>query len=146
MLKYVKGDLFSATEGYIVHGCNCQGVMGSGVALAIKNKYPSAYLDYLEYCSDLGNTLLGTIQYTQVTKNLTVANAFTQVYYGKDGKQYASYEAIDSVFTILAGKVYTNTPIHMPKIGCGLGGLKWEEVYKYLEYRLNNHDVTIYEL
>jgi O-acetyl-ADP-ribose deacetylase (regulator of RNase III) len=35
MIETRKGSLLDAT-GIIVHGCNCQGVMGSGVALAIK--------------------------------------------------------------------------------------------------------------
>lgn len=30
MIKEHKGDLLSVTEGIIVHGCNAQGVMGSG--------------------------------------------------------------------------------------------------------------------
>ena len=37
MIQYKKGDLLSVTKGIIAHGCNAQGVMGSGVALQIKN-------------------------------------------------------------------------------------------------------------
>ena len=152
MIKYIKGDLLRATEGYIVHGCNCQGVMGSGVALAIKNKYPDAYYDYINYVSAYtdtsirGRNLLGDIQYTKVTDKLTIANAFTQQFYGKDGKQYASYAAIEDVMQSLKDFTSLDTHIHMPRIGCGYGGLDWSEVSQYIEYYLANHNVTIYEL
>lgn len=150
MLKYVKGDLLSATKGLIVHGVNCQGVMGSGVALAIKNKYPGAYYDYINYVSVetdtglRGKNLLGRICYSRVSGQLCIANAFTQQFYGRDGKQYASYSAIEDVMQNLQGYVSSITPIHMPKIGCGLGGLEWKEVVPYIEYYLGNRDVTVY--
>ena len=145
MLKYVKGDLLSATEGYIVHGCNCQGAMGSGVALAIKNKYPKAYQDYMDFYMTRDYPL-GSCNLSRVNSKLAIVNAFTQEYYGRDGKQYASYSAIADVMYKLANNISIDEPIHMPKIGCGLGGASWETVEKLILKSLHNHDVTIYEL
>lgn len=147
-MKYVKGDLLSATKGLIVHGVNCQGVMGSGVALAIKNKYPKVYTDYLAFVEmyGKGKELLGTLQFTPVGVGLTVVNAFTQNNYGREPKRYVSYEAIDQVFAILGENTPIETPIHMPKIGSGLGGGDWGIIESRLEARLHNHDVTVYEL
>lgn len=152
MMKYIKGDLLSATEGLIIHGCNCQGVMGSGVALALRNKYPEAYYDYLDYCAvhsdtkSAGKNMLGTICYSHVTEKLTIANAFTQQFYGKDGRQYASYAAIEDCFQNIQSNVCPSWKLHLPKIGCGLGGLDWKEVVPYIDYYLGSHDVTVYEL
>jgi O-acetyl-ADP-ribose deacetylase (regulator of RNase III) len=148
MIKYVKGDLLSVTKGVIVHGVNCQGVMGSGVALAIKNAHHKAYLDYLSFVQMYGpgRELLGMVQYVQVAIGLVVANAFTQNSYCREAKRYVSYEAIDTVFADLAEFCDLNTPISMPKIGAGLGGGDWGIIETRLELRLNNHDVTIYEL
>lgn len=147
-MKYVKGDLLSATKGLIVHGVNCQGVMGSGVALAIKNTYTKAYLEYLTFVQMYGpgRALLGMVQFVHVSKELVIANAFTQNTYGRDPKRYVSYEAIDTVFAELAEFCDPNTPISMPKIGSGLGGGDWDIIRDRLEVRLANHDVTIYEL
>ena len=36
--EYKTGDLLAVPSGHIVHGCNAQGAMGAGVALAIRNK------------------------------------------------------------------------------------------------------------
>lgn len=148
-MQIIKGDLLSATEGYIVHGCNCQGVMGSGVALAIKNKYPKAYTSYKAFCcvyGDVPSDMLGRVNSVYINSSLIVLNAFTQERYGKDGRLYASYQAIDEVFHKLASNIATEVPIHMPKIGCGLGGAKWEIVYSMLKHSLADHNVTIYEL
>ena len=42
-IEVIKGDVLSIKEGIIVHGCNCQGVMGGGVALSIRNQFPTVY-------------------------------------------------------------------------------------------------------
>ena len=47
MLKHTKGNLIDLAEqgefDVIVHGCNCQNTMGSGIAKEIKERYPLAY-------------------------------------------------------------------------------------------------------
>ena len=149
MIKYVKDDLLSATKGLMVHGCNCQGVMGSGVALAIKRKYPQAFRDYSDYCFMYGTVasdLLGKVCYSRPTPELVIANAFTQEFYGTDKKQYASYAAISSALANITSIYPTKVPIVMPKIGCGLGGAEWDVVSRIVEDRLRGYDVTVYEL
>ncbi len=42
-INYVNGDLFATDIKTIVHGCNAQGVMGSGVAKSIRENFPKAY-------------------------------------------------------------------------------------------------------
>lgn len=148
-MRVVKGDLLSATEGYIVHGCNCQGVMGSGVALAIKRKYPKVYASYVEFCFIYGNIpsdMLGRVNSVYINSQLRVLNAFTQEEYGRDGKQYASYKAIEDVLIRLSNNIDSQVPIHMPKIGCGLGGATWEKVELLIKHHLPYHNVIVYEL
>jgi O-acetyl-ADP-ribose deacetylase (regulator of RNase III) len=68
MLHYKKGNLLEVKEGIITHGVNCQGVMGSGVALAIKQKYPSAFYSYKNFVAEdreLEKGCLGMIQILQ---------------------------------------------------------------------------------
>ena len=47
-IVYKVGDITEAPEVVIVHGCNTQGAMGSGVAKAIRRKYPWAYEAYID--------------------------------------------------------------------------------------------------
>ena len=42
-MKICTGNILSNNSGIIVHGVNCQKVMGSGIALQIKNQYPIVY-------------------------------------------------------------------------------------------------------
>lgn len=64
-MNQVKGDLLEFYEegkvDAIAHCCNCQGVMGSGIALTIKQDYPDAYAAYKQHEMDEGGLFLGTV-------------------------------------------------------------------------------------
>ncbi len=131
MLTFLKQDLTTVERGVIAHGVNCQGVMGSGVALALRNKWPAVYTNYrtmVDASSDEKEKLLGTCSIVAVerTNHLYVANVFSQVNYGRQRYRYANPEAIRSglnfVFSFATG---IGLPVYMPKLGCGLGGLSW---------------------
>jgi len=99
VIRTVKGDITTAS-GIIVHGCNAQGVMGSGVALAIRRKYPGAYEVYRNAYETHG-LRLGTYTFW-CDGDVTVINAVTQEFYGKDGKQYVDYGAVEEAFKSVA--------------------------------------------
>lgn len=128
MIEYVYGDITAVDNGMLLHGVNCSGVMGSGVALAIKNKWSGVYTDFKS--RDIGEAMLGKFYPVKVERNLYVGNCYTQLKYGKDGKVYASLNAIaKSVLSAYKFAELNNiTTIAMPKIGCGLGGLNWGDV------------------
>lgn len=95
IIRNITGDVTAPIKGIIGHGVNCQGVMGSGVAAAIRSKFPKAYTEYLALCArKKPEELLGTTQLVQITDELWVANMFTQLNFGHDGKVYASIKAI----------------------------------------------------
>lgn len=48
MIKIINGNLLNSSQKVIVHQVNCRKVMGSGVALQIRNKYPEVYNSYLK--------------------------------------------------------------------------------------------------
>ena len=127
MIKVNKGNLLDVTSGIIVHGCNAQGVFGSGVALAVKQKYPIAYDDYrAEYEYSHNKLFLGTCIKSWVADYLMIISAITQQYYGRDSKRYVNYAAIAECFkeAIDTANVYT-LDLHFPLIGAGLGGGDW---------------------
>ena len=135
MIEYVKGNLLDVQSGIIVHGCNAQGVMGSGVALAVKNKYPECFeeykTEYVQYGLNLGdiiwwnNDLDGT-KNLSVSSMLFIANAITQQNYGTD-RRHVNYWAIANVFKeVIRQATNTKSVVHFPKIGAGLGGGRWE--------------------
>lgn len=144
------GSVMSVNEGIFVHGCNAQGVMGSGVAALVKTQWPSAYEAYIQAYQRPNKLSLGeviAISSVEVSKhsqleysifkscpklngNLIVANAITQQYYGRNKNiRYVDYDAVFECFTKLRDiALATKLPLHFPLIGCGLANGKWEEV------------------
>lgn len=132
---YKQGDLLECTEKVIVHGCNAQGVMGSGVALAIKNKYPDAYKAYLA-SKQYGGMVLGRCTYSEQSDGRVVINAITQQFYGRNPHvKYVSYEAVAEVFNMINMfcKERGYREIAIPKIGAGLANGDWAIIEKIIE-------------
>src|SRR6476659_7408430 len=91
-MKIVQGDICDASERMILQGCNAQGVMGSGVAKAIRAKWSKVYDEYvLRHKQGL---FYGNVVFVQVEENKCVACIITQDKYGYDGQKYARYSAL----------------------------------------------------
>lgn len=137
-MKYVKGDICLTQIEDVIHGCNAQGKMGSGVALAIRNAFPGCYeyyRDALNEEKEFEASILGTDFTFEVEGMLAgpkrIHNLITQEFYGKDGAKYARYLYVaKGIWDICANSSATQFAI--PKIGCSLGGLKWEVVEELL--------------
>jgi O-acetyl-ADP-ribose deacetylase (regulator of RNase III) len=141
------------THGILVHGCNAQGVMGGGIAKEIKAKWPENYEAYRILCSIipqseiLGKVCTHTVKYADQCINQTsteplimVANGITQLNYGRDGKKYVSYKAVQEVFdTAVALGFYHKMPVHYPLIGAGLGGGDWAIIAEIIDTCFAKH-------
>jgi O-acetyl-ADP-ribose deacetylase (regulator of RNase III) len=146
MIKYIKGDLLDAPQELIAHQVNCIGVMGSGVAKAIKDKYPIAFRDYNKLCSEgLGLKLLGVAQFVRGSDNRVVCNLFGQFKFLPRNIRHTDYDALKTGFETIK-KTYPSQDIAMPKIGCGLGGGDWSVVSVIIESIFDDRDVYIYEI
>jgi O-acetyl-ADP-ribose deacetylase (regulator of RNase III) len=130
------GNLLDVKAGHIVHGCNSLGVMGSGVALAIRNMYPGAYETYRATFDDEGLEMGWAYPYCPTT-DLVIWNAITQEFCGSDGRRYVSYDAVANAFEEINETVneFDLIPkeIHIPLIGAGLGGGNWEIIREIIE-------------
>jgi len=141
MFTIQKGDLFSVESGYIMHGCNAQGVMGSGVARIIRNKYPEAYE---RYAAQRPYYILGEVIPVKVADDLTIINAITQNLYGTD-KRHADYDAIrqamkGAIHLINTNQFSTTRELHMPFIGAGLAGGDPAAILEIMHYELSGQD------
>ena len=145
MITYRKGNLLDVREGLLIHGCNAQGKMGSGLALAVKNKYPEAYAAYMqEY--ELGLLELGTYSAAVVGRNLTVVNAVVQNYYGRvQHIRYVNYTAIGEIFEQLETIYDDSTEFHIPRLGAGLGGGDWNVISEIIENTCPNKVITCWD-
>lgn len=154
-IEYAKGDLFQTPIKVIVHGCNAQGVMGSGVAKIIREKYPKAYDRYRKEYELYNHLKLGQViavpcgdRVKDLDNFKIIINAITQEFYGRDGRRYVSYDAVaDSMQAInRMSEVYGITEVAMPQIGAGLGGGDWNVIAAIIESELKNVKPHVYIL
>lgn len=149
-IQVKKGNLFDVQAGHIVHGCNAQGVMGSGVAYGVKTLYPHVYEDYRNIYETEG-LKLGRAYPVLVTMRLKIWNAITQDNFGI-GKRQTSYDAVQTCFQDVED--YLNAgfesmadmqpkEIHIPLIGAARGGGNWEIIREIIEQTVT-HPVTLW--
>lgn len=149
MIKHVEGDIFESGAQVILHHVNCQGVMGSGVAKQVREKYPVVFEYYKSWCDDLSLKpgLLGQIQtvYTDDAGKQAIVNLFAQDKFGYDGNCYTSYEALKKCLESV-NKQFAGHTVAIPYLmACHRGGGDWSVVSKMIEDTLTDCDVTLYE-
>ncbi len=155
MIEYIKGNLLEAPERIIVHGCNAKGVMGSGVAKAIRERWPWVYDTYRKVFKD-GSLYLGRCYAVPISDSADadggvrfVVNAVTQENYGRDKNvRYVSYEAVNTCFhqVMILCRQHNITEIAIPKIGAGLGNGDWEVISSIIEKALPDITIRVYEI
>lgn len=155
MIHYIKGNLLDSNCDYICHQVNCQGVMGSGVAKQIKERWPEVYEQYrreYERTIKYGSTpesQLGAIDAVRIrNSNQYVVNMYSQNSCGYDGQRYTSYSAFANILENFKIYISKDKTIAFPKnIGCGLGGGNWKVISALIEEILGeDYEVYIYEL
>jgi O-acetyl-ADP-ribose deacetylase (regulator of RNase III) len=147
---YLHGNLLDTDIPIILHGCNAQGVMGSGVAKAIRAKYPQAYQIYKITCdcAEDKKDLLGTIVWFTHNHDVFIGNAITQEYYGRSGKCYIDYNAINNVMVEANSfaESWECPVVAMPFIGAGLGGGSWRRISAIIEEAFTYATPVVYSL
>lgn len=150
-IKEINGNLLDSTAEVILQQVNCQGKMASGVAKAIREKWPVVYDKYNKYVSHMHVTapitaLLGIVQPVTVEENKVVLNLFAQENYGYDGRRYTSYDALDTCIKKVA-KYCTEhdvktiaLPWHMAS---DRGGANWNVVVEMIKGHFENTEVII---
>lgn len=151
-IRIVNGDIFQSDADIIVHQVNCQGVMGSGVARQVREKYPYVFQKYQELCSRYKaehneKGLLGTAQIVKTDSNSMkyIANLFAQENFGYDGKCYTNYDALRQCLALVSER-FKHASIAIPYLmACHRGGGDWNKVSKIIEEELEGCNVTFYK-
>lgn len=143
-IEYIKGDLLETNIKHIIHGCNSHGVMRSGVAKVLREKYPRAYQDYNDSYNSYGLEL-GTIIVSVQDDGKVIHNAITQNDYGRDqSRVYVSYWAIAEAFRKI--NQWGIKQIAMPMIGAGLANGDWKVISAIIENTLIDTKPFVYVL
>ena len=152
------GDLLTATHGIIVHGCNAQGVMNSGVAKAIRARYPGAFTAYRRaydaaVAAGQRQLTVGEVIWYEVPADqrpgpapLWIANAITQAFYGRTpGHRYVDYHGLHQAFEDVGARARQwGLPVHYPRVGAGLGGGDWGTIESLINEALAGVSHTLW--
>lgn len=156
MIKYAHGDAtdLSSADGVILavpHICNDRGGWGKGFVLAVSKRWSQPEEKYRRLFRG-GQVALGRIQVVPVGNGIVVVNMIAQSGYRRNnGEPPISYEALDeclAAFRKRADRLVAKggrLEIHMPRIGCGLAGGRWEEIEPIIEKHLGVFPVTVYD-
>lgn len=114
----------------IAHGVNMVGAMAGGIAYQIAQMYPEAEAEYIWHCERdlvvLGGCLAIGINDDKEQGPHTLYNLFTQVNPGADARLNALETSLERMVEDAA--ILGVETIAMPRIGCGIGGLDWDDV------------------
>lgn len=147
MIHYVSGDIFSSGCDILVNPVNTVGVMGAGLALNFKSKYPGMFQRYFDDCR-AGLLRVGEVKLYPVEHGKRfIANFPTKEHWGNSSKIEWIQDGLDDLREKLNGVAVSGKSIAFPKIGCGLGGLDWEDVKPLLVKTFSDYEpvVEIYE-
>ncbi|MDX1927892.1 MAG: macro domain-containing protein, partial [Pirellulaceae bacterium] len=133
--KLLEGDLFNSDCQTITNATNCVGVMGKGIALEFKRRFPEMYADYIRRFRDKELRLGEPYVYKSATGHW-ILNFPTKNHW----RQRSKLSDIQSGLDFLASHIeeWGICSIAIPPLGCGLGGLEWPtvlaEIYARLRY------------
>jgi O-acetyl-ADP-ribose deacetylase (regulator of RNase III) len=139
MIHYKNGDLLEDDSQMFVNPVNCLGVMGKGLALQFRKKYPENYQMYRAACAKRwlkpgGMIVCDRVDYDDWPRY--IANVATKNDWRKPSKE----EWVESCLHSIAWLLETTEveTIALPALGCGLGGLEWERVEALTQLHLGS--------
>lgn len=161
MITEVKADILdlinksseNKTLNVLVSQCNCQNVMGKGIAKVISTAYPEvARADNATQAGDRAK--LGTYTYARVKDNVVIANAYGQYNYGwlnpldSTGRQ-TDYIALQKALTAIrddfANESTQPVAFYLPRaIGSGLAKGNYNTIRNILEEVFKDHELVLF--
>jgi len=133
---------------FLPHVCNNRGVMGAGVAAALKNAFPSVDESYSLHCEENGGNCLGHVDYVWYGR-LCICNMIAQDGFRGGMRPPIRYGALTFCMYDLADELLMHKAdvkrIIAPMFGSGLAGGDWGVIKQLIhEHWLDEHiDVTI---
>ncbi|MFT7381987.1 MAG: O-acetyl-ADP-ribose deacetylase (regulator of RNase III)/uncharacterized protein YwgA [Roseivirga sp.] len=143
MLEFVKGNLLDAEVDTLVNTVNTVGVMGKGIALQFKNRFPYNYKVYKEACKN-GTFTTGQVLVVQdgdLLNQKTIINFPTKAHWKSPSKYEYIISGLEALrITLVKNKIKS---IAIPPLGCGNGGLDWNKVKSLITKALKDIDAKI---
>lgn len=140
MFKVVIGDLFISGAQTLVNTVNCVGVMGKGVALEFKKRYPAMHEDYVRRCETRA-VRLGEPYLYDALSGIKIINFPTKDHWRSPSRLQDIERGLDFLVDHIGD--WRVTSMALPPLGCGNGGLEWAEVGPLIFRKLSSLPIDI---
>lgn len=144
-MKTILGNLLDQKPGILCHQVNTPGVMGAGLALQIREKWPHVFEQYKDFCKKR-NVDVGCVFYSQAEDEVWIANLFGQSAIALDRSltDYAAYPGMLDHVRRFSQRI--NSPVYVPTgIGCGIAGGDWAVMLPILEKHLPDATLVTFQ-
>lgn len=148
MIEYKMGDILNQDAEAIVNTVNCVGVMGRGLALQFKNKYPQNFKEYATACKkeEIVPGKMFVHHTGQLTNPKYIINFPTKRHWKGKSKIEDIENGLDDLTKVIEELEIKS--IAIPPLGSGLGGLDWHVVKEKITQKLagvQNVQISIFE-
>jgi O-acetyl-ADP-ribose deacetylase (regulator of RNase III) len=145
MIQFTTGDILKSEADCLINTVNCEGYMGKGIAYQFKLRFPENNKDYVNSCNK-GTLDIGKLHYF-VEDGKTIINFPTKDKWREKSKIDYIKKGLDELVKLISN--LNVRVIAMPPLGCGNGGLNWNDVKGLIEEKLDyikeEYDFIIYE-
>ena len=136
-----RGSLFNSEMQTLVNPVNCVGVMGAGLALSFKNRFPDMFLFYRTACAE-GRIAVGKpLLYVSADEKIRILLFPTKKHWKDPSETEYVISGLD--YFVRNYDEMGITSAAFPALGCGYGGLSWNEVLPIMAERLRSVPVPI---
>lgn len=149
MIQYVlSAHLFESEADALVNPVNCAGTMGRGIALEFKRRFPEILEPYKRACA-AGDLVPGRLLLMRSSASPELPGEKRPAVILFPTKRHwrgqSRIEWIEQGLAFLQAhyRAWDLRSIAMPQVGCGLGGLDWEQVRPLVESLLGHEDLTV---
>jgi len=144
-IKHIIGNIFSSKCQTLVHTVNCVGVMGKGIALVHKLRYPQMYIEYKEHCKNKMIKIGSLWLYTKQENAPWILNFPTKFHWKYPSKIEWIEKGLQKFVDTYEKKGITS--VAFPLLGTHNGGLDTGDVRKLMDKYLGqcNIEIEIYD-
>jgi O-acetyl-ADP-ribose deacetylase (regulator of RNase III)/DNA-binding Xre family transcriptional regulator len=140
-IKFTKGNIFTSKHQTLVNTINCVGVMGAGIALEFKYRYPKMYDEYVKLCQDKYIRIGSLWLYRRETERKWVLNFPTKLHWKFESKPEYLIKGLEKFVETYKEKGIES--IAFPLLGADKGGLSPELSKEIMERYLSQCDIPI---
>ena len=140
MIRYIEGDIFKSPAQVIVNTVNTVGVMGKGIALEFKKRYPDMFQAYRDIC-DRRKLKTGTLMLYYEPDHWVLLFPTKENWRNPSRMEYIEAGLAKFCRTYAEKGI---TSVAFPKLGCGNGELNWSDVQPVMEKYLKDLPIDVY--